>query len=179
MSHQKFEGRRTLRYLHVNGILLDLPSGKIMCVDHKVGSVFRVYGTFAYVFAFPFEIKQPLGSTESRCIRMHNTHCSKSSKTFISWTSRSTCWPDLTHTSSVRRVGYLPELFWTLTMKHSFSAVLISKSYLFLLLSPSEIFQANETIWLFLSPEYFISTEEYHTEECKSKSERLSLLSCF
>lgn len=62
-----------MRHLHMNGILLDLPSGKIICVHHKVGSVFRVYGAFASVFAFPCEIKQTLGSTETQCIKMHKT----------------------------------------------------------------------------------------------------------
>lgn len=67
-----------------------------MCVDHKVGTVFQVYRKFSFVFAFPYEIKQPLGSTETQCIRMHNTWSSKSSKTFISQMSLSVCWPDLT-----------------------------------------------------------------------------------
>lgn len=76
-----------MRHLHMNGILLDLPSGKIMCVDHKVGSVFGVYGTFASVFAFPCEIKQTLRSTETQCIRMHKTQISNCGKTFSSQTS--------------------------------------------------------------------------------------------
>lgn len=71
----------------MNGILLDLPSGKIMCVDPKVGSIFGVYGTFASVFAFPCEIKESLGSTEIQCIGMHKTQSAESSKTFISQTS--------------------------------------------------------------------------------------------
>lgn len=87
VSYQESEGGRTLRHLHVNGILLDLPSGKIMCGDHEVGSGFQVYGTSAFVFVFPCEIKQPLGSTEIHCSRMHNKESPKSSRTFINKTS--------------------------------------------------------------------------------------------
>lgn len=50
----------------MSGILFELPSGKMMCVDHKVGPVVGVYGTFASVFAFPYEIKQPLESIETQ-----------------------------------------------------------------------------------------------------------------
>lgn len=63
----------------MNAILLDLSSGKITCMNHKVGSVLRGYGTFSHQgtfaseFAFPCEIKQPLGSTETRCVRIPNT----------------------------------------------------------------------------------------------------------
>lgn len=110
MFHQEVEGGRTLRHLHVSGILFELPSGKIMCIDHEVGPVFGVYGTFATVFAFPYEIKQPLESIDSQCVRMQSTQSSKNSKTFISWVRWSTCWPDLTPTFSVRRVGYLPAI---------------------------------------------------------------------
>lgn len=92
----------------MSGILLELPSGKMMCIDHKVGPVTGVYGTFATVFAFLYEIKQPLESIETQCIRMHNTQSSKNSKTFISRARQSTCWPDLTPTFSLRRAGYLP-----------------------------------------------------------------------
>lgn len=59
--------------------LLDLSSGKITCVDHKVGSVLRGYGTFSHQrtfaseFAVPCEIKQPLGSTETWCVREPHT----------------------------------------------------------------------------------------------------------
>lgn len=78
-----------------------------MCTDHKVGPAFGVYGTFATVFAFPYEIKQLLESIETQRVGMHNTQSSKNSKTFISQARQSTCWPDLTPTFSVRRAGYL------------------------------------------------------------------------
>lgn len=53
----------------MSGILLELPSGKIIRSDHKVGPVFGLYGTFATVFAFPYEIKQPLESIEILCVK--------------------------------------------------------------------------------------------------------------
>lgn len=53
----------------MSGILLELPSGKIIRIDHKVGPVFGVYGTFATVFAFPHEIKQSLESIEIQCVK--------------------------------------------------------------------------------------------------------------
>lgn len=40
-----------------------------MYVDHKVGCIFGVYGTFATVFAFPYEIKQPLEGMETQCVK--------------------------------------------------------------------------------------------------------------